>query len=199
MELQGEAWLLQRKCFWGMRTYCFVGNEYRYCTVPQSFPVTIHISLVGARRGGREGQWRRLSPNILLRMTLSSWEWPMPLLSPRCFFACWELLRCILKLEVHYNYSRSHKSLLSFKVKILLEWQHSLDVSHWDIGKEMEDSQRTRKPLPFRWYRWSPGDELPAPGRIAGWNTSPSSPWRRSSSSLCRLPTARGSVGGSHL
>ena len=68
----GEASLLQRKHFWRVGTYWFVGNEYSDCTVPQCFPVIIHISLIGDRRGGGEGQWRRLSPNILHRMVLSS-------------------------------------------------------------------------------------------------------------------------------
>lgn len=97
----GEALLLQRKHFWRAGTYWFVGNEHSDCTVPQSFPVIIHISLIGNRRAGGEGHWRRLSPNILHRIILRSWQWPSPLPSPLCFFACWELLRCVLKLEVH--------------------------------------------------------------------------------------------------
>lgn len=47
---------------------------------------------------------------------------------------------------------------------------------------------------PFHWYCWSPGDELPVPSRIPGWNSSPSSPWRRSNTCLCRSPTAQGSM-----
>lgn len=47
---------------------------------------------------------------------------------------------------------------------------------------------------PFHWYCWSPGDKLPVPSKIPGWNSSPSSPWRRSNTCLWRSPTAQGSM-----
>lgn len=47
---------------------------------------------------------------------------------------------------------------------------------------------------PFHWYHWSPGDELPVPSRIPGWNSSLSSPWRRSNTCLCSSSTAQGSM-----
>lgn len=68
----GEASLLQRKHSLRVGTYRFVGNEYNDCSVPWSFPVIIHISLIGNRRGGGQEQWRRLSPTILHRMILST-------------------------------------------------------------------------------------------------------------------------------
>lgn len=68
----GEVLLLQRKHTLTVGRYQFVGNECNDYSIPQSFPVIIHISLTGNRRGGGEEQWRRLSPTILRRMILST-------------------------------------------------------------------------------------------------------------------------------